>query len=362
MPPLLPLLLLPACRPAPPPAAPAIPLVGYAPGDDRPQRMAERLALAARRPEARLSSGTLRRAQALAGLAARPVATLERLSAPGVQGTGSQGFGLGRVDRQFMDGTVLRFEVRAPTALRLDDLPAVLARGEEVWIRTSAATPVRLSLSGPIPAGDPLAPDSPGALRVESLQIPPGHRQLVGGWQEPGEYRVEIVQDERVEFLFSLFVDAPIPPVGDLPMPAPPDPPAQVEAGIRALVAQIRQALRLPALRPFPPIRPFLADQAACLDRHDTLAHATPACPSVADRSHDRLFPHPRHWEIAASGESAAEIADLLWHSPAHLEALACTDCAAAEVHVRAADGEGLIVLIEILGFPLGESEIVPQR
>ena len=185
---------------------------------------------------------------------------------------------------------------------------------------------------------------------------------MIGGWEEPGEYRIEVLLRENVEFLFSVFVDVPLPPVGSLPMPVIPETPEEAEAALWGTLQEVRRSLRLPMLRAFPLIRPYLEAQAACLDRYDLLAHRSPQCPSVPDRSHERLYPHPRHWEIVASGENVAEIRELLWYSPAHMQTLACTECAAAEIAVRAAPEEGLIAVIELLGFPHGEAREVRQE
>ncbi len=197
------------------------------------------------------------------------------------------------------------------------------------------------------------APDG----RAQELGITPGVDRWLDVFHIPGEYRIEIVDKDRVAFLFSLFVDVALPAPSALPGPAERPDPLAASAEIAANVNALRARTGLRPLRAFPLFEPETRAQAACLASLGIVAHKTAGCPGVPDLTAHDDFPHARHHEDVVAADTAAEAWDRLYDSPGHRLNLLCDTCTHLTVGsaIENTNPARVYAVVEALEFPDGE-------
>lgn len=313
---------------------------------DRGLRAAtEELAAAATTPNARLTPSATRIALARAGYpgnarflvgqggAELPAALLEALPR-------GQPVDVGWAFRELPDKTRWWVVGWAPRHLSLDPLPRDLALGQGVAIRVDGATRPRLLVVEP-------------AGKVRELGLHDGVARWVAGLDAPGEYRVEVVDEDRVELLFSLFVGSHPPNARPLPGPAPvPDLAADLSVLYGAL-DRFRADAGLPPLARFADFEPHARAHAACLAAAGVVAHDTPSCPGVPELAKRTHFPRARHIEDVAAGDTTEEAWERVLASPGHVQNLLCTACTAVSIGGVVDSGRAYIVW-EMLELPEG--------
>ncbi len=366
------LAALPLVAPTPVAAAPArkaapVAKVSLRPGDPLPalgpearvdrglRAAAEELAAGATTPDARLTPTATRLALARAGypgdahfLAARdagdapPAALLAALprGEPVDVGWAMRDDGAG--GRLWVVGWAAR-------RITLDPVPRDLAPGDGVGLRVDGAAHPRLLLGRPDGSVDELAVTD-GVARWARFDA-------------VGEHRVEVVDGDRVELLFSLFVGGPPPPPAPLPGPvAASDLGADVPLLYDAL-DRFRAAAGLPALARFSAFEPHAAAHASCLAAAGVVAHATPSCPGVPVLARGTHFPRAKHTENVAAGDTAEEAWERVLASPGHRRNLLCTACTHVAIGGTLEPGSPRLYLVwELLEFPEGPPQPIPNR
>lgn len=358
-----------------PPVPPARPMVGHAPvacapvgsaqvcTDARLNQAAEELLFAATSPQARLTPDAVRLALSRAGYPgdARFRVRVGGLTPPTELSVGEPTTldrDVVEVHRVFSDGQVWWLRGWARRVLRLEPLPRDLEPGEGALLQLQGWTPPESRLK-PRPRLFIAHPDGP----VEERTIDPSRPIFLSGWSQPGEHRMEVVDGDQVELLFSVFVGGSPPALAPLPGPAPlPD----LEAARRYLSAQVDQRRAqsgLPSLTDFPTFDAVVQDHADCLARLGLLTHGSPDCPGVPALAEGRYWPRAIHRQDLVVADTAQEAWSCLAASPGHLQNLLCTDCTHQVIRValERVGAPRLVAVLEFLTFPQG-SPVPVQR
>lgn len=344
-------------------AAPAT--VAYRPGDPLPalgpdarvdrglRAAAEELAAGATSRDARLAPGAVRLALARAGYPgdARflravagpelPPALLDALPHGVPVDVGWAWRDLPGGERWWVVGWAER-------PLSVDPLRRDLSLDEGVGLRVDGARDPRLLLGRPDGS-------------VVTLRMASGETRWIDRFPYPGEYRVEVVDGDRVALLFSLFVDTPPAAAAPLPGPAAAEPVAEAEAWLYAALGELRSRAGAAPVKRFAGFEPHARAHAACLGAAGVVAHDTARCPGVpalAERTH---HPHARHHEDVAAADRAAEAWERTLDSPGHRLNLLCEPCTHASIGAARVDGR-LFAVFELLEFPEGEPGEIPRR
>lgn len=356
------LLLLACARPLPEvrPYAPAhavafrpvreATLAGRAVREDAGLRAAaEELAAGATRPDARLAPAAVRAALGRAGYPADahflladggevlPPALVEALPTSGTVDLGLAWRDLGEGRRRWVVGYAER-------RLEMDPLPRDVPLDGGVALRVDGARAPRLWLGHP---------DG----RAEELGIQDGTSRWIDRFHLPGEYRVEVVDGDRVELLFSLYVDVPPPAPAPLPGPAPLPDPVEAAEALLARVAALRTRTGAGPVQTFAPYAGVARAHALCLAAVARVAHADPSCPGVPAMAAAGFWPRARHYEDVAAGDTVAELWERMLDSPAHRANLLCPPCTHVAIGT-AVDGQApprLWAVVNLLEFPEGE-------
>lgn len=315
---------------------------------------AEELAAQATTPDARFTPGAIRRAVGRAGYpgdtrwvravagAAPPPELLASIP-------GGQPVDVGWAWRALPDGRRWWVVGWAPRRASLDPVRRDLTVDEGLSVRVDGLADPRLFVG--LPEGD-----------VREVSLTPGVARWVDLFHVPGEYRVEVVDGESVELLFSVYVDVPVPPPEPLPGPAPvPDPEAAARWLADALT-DLRSRAGLPALPTFSPMVPLVRAHATCIAGLGLALHASPSCPGVPELARRTFFPRARHHQDVAVGDTAPELWERLQESPAHRANLLCRTCSHAIVAtaLEPAAPPRLFAVWELLEFPEGEPRPIP--
>lgn len=226
----------------------------------------------------------------------------------------------------------------------IDPLPRDLPAGGGVGLRVGGVADGRLLVA------PPLGP-------VRDLDLAAGSTRWLGDLRAPGEYRLEVVEGDRVALLFSVFVGAGVPAVEPLSPAAPIEDPIAGAERLYARVAEYRRALGLPALTRFPGFELATREHAACLGAERVLAHESAQCSGVARAWEREWTPGARHREDLAVAATADEAWEVTWNSPGHRLNLACTDCTHLVIGaaMEPAVSPRTTYAIELLQFPSGE-------
>ncbi|MDP2316042.1 MAG: hypothetical protein Q8P41_24305 [Pseudomonadota bacterium] len=346
----------------------AAPTVAFRPGaalpalgpdariDNGLRAAAEELAASATSAAARLTPGATRLALGRAGypgdahfLAARdtgdrpPDALLAALPR-------GRPVDVGWASRDLPEGGRLWVVGWATRRLSLDPVPRDLAPGQGIALRVDGASHPRLLLGRPGGA-------------VDELDLTDG----VARWarfEAPGEHRVEVVDDDHVELLFSVYVGTAPPPAAPLPGPgARPDPVADLPFLYQAL-DELRDRAGLPRLARFPDFEPHARAHGDCLSAAGVVAHDTPSCPGVPVLARGTHFPRARHTEDVAAGDTAEEAWERVLASPGHRMNLLCEACThvAIGATLEAATPPRVYLVWELLDFPEGPPLPIPNR
>jgi hypothetical protein len=312
---------------------------------------AEELASAATTPDARLDPVSVRAALARSGYPgdARFLRVLGDRSLPASILDGipkGAPVDVGWAWRDFPDGRRWWVLGWAPRLADLDPLPLRVALGRGVHVRGDGPTDPRLLVSDP-------------HGRVRELSIEPGAARWVDGFDALGEYRLELLDGDRVALLFSLFVGPETPAPATLPGPAVAGDPMAAAEDVYRWIAELRSAISLPALTRWPAYEPLTREHAACVGALGVAAHRTEKCPGVVDLSNRRFFPRALHTEDVAVAANAVEAWDVMLASPGHHLNVACTDCTHVSVGaaLEPAFPPRMVVVIELLSFPNGQPE-----
>jgi hypothetical protein len=345
-----------ACVPPQPLAETSIPTVAFEAGsslnpDFRLQAAVEELVAAATRPEARLTPRAVRLALARAGVAANTSLFLDRDGAPLWSRVPRHVTGIATAERSFEAGNRLRVVAWTQSHRSLAELPLLLAPENRIWMQVGGQGALRLLVAGPWQEeGDFLDPGPVTERRIES-----GIQEMLPAFTTPGEYRLELVDGERVELLWSVFVGMAVPPPVPLPGPVVRGSTEEAEDWIFSALDRLRGRYGLPPLRRWPLLEPLLREQAGCLLDAGVVAHEAPGCPSMGERSTEAFYPRPRLHEDLATGDTPEEAWEQLMSSPGHVQNLLCRRCTAVSLAtVRAPQGHQLL-LIDLLEFPEGE-------
>jgi uncharacterized protein YkwD len=342
--------------------------VAYRPGDllpalgpdarvDRGLRAAaEELAADATSPDARLTPTATRTALGRAGypgdarfLAARggkelPADLLAALphGAP---------VDLGWSFRDLPDGSRWWVVGWAPRRASMDPVPRDLAVGQGLALRVDDVASPRLLLGRPDGG-------------VDDIGLVSGTARWVARFDVPGEYRVEVVDGDAVDLLFSLFVGGAA-PAAATPLPGAATTP-QPETDLPFLYAaldDLRGSAGLPPLARFADFEPHARAHGACLAAAGVVAHDTPTCPGVPELAKRTHFPRARHTEDVAAGDTAEEAWERVLASPGHRLNLLCKTCThvAIGASLEGADPPREYVVWEVLEFPDGRPMPVPN-
>lgn len=253
--------------------------------------------------------------------------------------------------RDFPDGRRWWVLGWAPRRMLLDPVPATIEAGGGVGIRVEGGVSPRLFVQSPT-----------GAVR--ELDVNAGSARWVGSMDEPGPWRMEVVDSDRVELVFSVFVGGTFPKIVSLPAPVPPDDPVASAARLYAALDGLRSQHGLPPLAALPEFEPMVREQAACIAQGGEALHRSDLCPGVASRAADRFFPRGHFRENVAAATTATEAWDALLASPGHVANLLCTDC--SHIAIGAAPvpgGEARIFYVwELMWFPEGNPKPIPSR
>lgn len=231
----------------------------------------------------------------------------------------------------------------APRRVSLDPLPRDLPLDAGVAVRVDGARDPRLFVGQPDGG-------------VVELALKPGLARWVDLFHVPGEYRLEVVDGDRVELLFSLYVDSPPPPPAPLPGPAPVADVAGATRFALDALAALRHRTGLPALQPFPAYERYVVEHANCVAQLGQVVHSSPSCPGVAETTYRFFQPHARHHEDVAAGATPEEAWERLVDSPGHRLNLLCRTCTHVEVGAAVPPGapDRVVVVWELLEFPDG--------
>ena len=232
----------------------------------------------------------------------------------------------------------------APRIGTLDPIPRDIALDQGLPLRTDGLVDPRLFIG---------SPDG----RAQELAMTDGTARWLDVFHVPGEYRVEVVEGDRVAYLFSLFVDAAPLAASPLPGPAERQNASTVAADLAARVNDLRVSTGLAPLRPFARLEPETIAQAACLASTGEVAHSTPRCPGVPAMAERSYHPRARHHEDVVAADTTEESWERLFDSPGHRLNLLCPSCTHLTVGAatEATDPARVFTVIELMEFPEGE-------
>lgn len=253
--------------------------------------------------------------------------------------------------RDFPDGRRWWVLGWAPRRMLLDPVPSTVVEGGGVGVRVEGGLSPRLFVQGPV-----------GPVR--ELDVNSGSTRWVGGMDEVGPWRLEVVDGDRVELIFSVFVGGKFPEIVSLPAPVPADDPVASAARLYAALDGLRAQHGLPPLVALTEFEPLVREQAACIAVGGEALHRSDLCPGVASRAAKQFFPRGHFRENVAAATTATEAWDALLASPGHVANLLCTDC--SHVAIGAAPvpgGEARIFYVwELMSFPEGTPTLIPSR
>ena len=160
-------------------------------------------------------------------------------------------------------------------------------------------------------------PDGP----VAELSMTSGVARWVDGFDVPGEYRFEVVAEEkgqgRVALLFSVFADMQPPRMPAAPEPprAAPDP-REAEAFLFEELNALRRTHGLRPVQPFPQFDTINREHSALMGHTRIVAHNLPGYGTVEKRA--AAFAHPRaeHHQNVAGAPSAKDALAMVRLSP----------------------------------------------
>ena len=201
------------------------PTVGFRPGDPLPvlgdtarldrglQAAAGELAASATRSDARLTPSATRLALARAGYPGDARFYLARAQGETPPAVLLEALPRGApidVGWAFRDGDGIRTWVLgwAPHRVSMDPVVRDVELGRGFYLRIDGARDPRLLVADPVG-------------HVRELDAASGTARWVSGFESPGEHRVEVIDGDRVELLFSVFVGADLPAATPLPGEAP---------------------------------------------------------------------------------------------------------------------------------------------
>lgn len=332
-------------RPGPP-----LPTLGPEARQDRGlTAAAEALAAAATSPDARLTVTAVRGALAAGRYpgAARFVRVLGGKELPPSLLDGvprGEPVDVGWAWRDFADGRRWWVLGWSPRRVEPDPVPARVEPGGGVGVRVDGPKASRLFVVAPS-----------GSWRALSLKS--GETRWVSDLQEPGEHRFEVVDGDRVELLFGVFVGQEPPTVAPLPTVTPLENPFTAVDSLYAAANGLRSANGLGPLTRFPTFEPLAREQAACLSVEGLVEHDSAACPGVPGRAGQGWFPRGHYYENLAVGDTAAEAWQALLASPGHLANVLCRECTHLSIGAATQPTEGgrVFVVWEVMVFPQGE-------
>lgn len=327
-------------------------------------------------PDARIDAGLRAAAEELAASATRPDARLTPTATR---------LALGRAGYPGDARFVRAIAGAEPPAALLDSLPRgepidvgwawrELPDGSRWWVvgwapRRAKVDPIRRDL--PLDGAFPLRVDGVVEPRlfvgepeggVREVSLTPGVSRWLDVFHVPGEYRLEVLAGDRVELLFSVYVDSPVPAAAPLPGPAlvPDAQAAEVELGAR--LRELRARTGAAPLQPFEGFVPLARAHAACVASLGVAQHASTSCPGVRELAVRTFHPRARHYEDVAAADTVDEAWERLLDSPAHRATLACPTCTHVSVGaaVEPASPPRVFVVWELLEFPEGEPVPIP--
>ena len=232
----------------------------------------------------------------------------------------------------------------APRIGTLDPLPRDIVLDQGLPLRTDGLKEPRLFIG---------SPDG----RAQELAMTDGTARWLDVFHVPGEYRVEVVDGDRVAYLFSLYVDAG--PEAAAPLPGPTERPDAnaVAADLAARVNDLRVRTGLAALRSFSRFEPETIAQAACLASTGEVAHSSARCPGVPAMAERSYHPRARHHEDVVAADNSEESWERLFDSPGHRLNLLCASCTHLTVGAATepTDPARVFTVIELMEFPEGE-------
>jgi hypothetical protein len=342
--------------------AAAAPTIALRPGDPLPvlgpearvdlglRAAAEELAGSATSLQARLSPGAIRIALSRAGYPGAAHFLLARGGAtppPDLLAAlpYGQAVDVGWATRSF-DGANLWILGWAPRRLSVDPLARDVHVGGGLSLRVDGATEPRLLVAAP-------------GGGVREVGITDGVARRIR-FDTPGEHRVEVIDGDRVELLFSVFADTPVPAAALLPGPAAPADPTHDLPYLYGALDRLRAAAGLPPLTPFPAFEPHARAHASCVATAGVVAHRTPTCPGVPELARRTHHPRARHTEDVAAGGTSEEAWQLVTESPGHQLNLLCAECTHVAIGAVASDGR-VYVVWELLTFPDGTPQALPE-
>jgi len=335
----------------------ALPALGASAQVDRGLRdAAERLAAAATSAEARLTEGAVRTALDLAGYpgAARFVKVIAGTELPaGLLDNVPRGepIDVGWAWRDFGDGRRWWVLGWAPRRVTLDPVPRDLVPGGGVGVRVTGAPSARMFVASPRGV-------------VTEYDLAQGTTRWVGGLDEPGDWRFEVVDHDRVELAWTHYVGASPPALTALPVERGVESPMDVPPRLYDAVDALRVANGLAALERFSDFEPLVREQAACIAAGGEALHRSDLCPGVAARAAQGWYPRGAFHEDVAVASGAAEAWAGLRASPGHLANLLCRDCTHISIGAAlepAADPR-LFIVFELMRFSEGEPEPIRRR
>ncbi|MFH1465148.1 MAG: CAP domain-containing protein [Pseudomonadota bacterium] len=322
---------------------------------------ARELAAAASEPSARLVPDATLLAQARAGFpgdarfsrlytgGALPEALIAEARA--VKGAAA-GLDVALASRRYGDGTVLWVLGAAPHWMEIDPIPRDLSLDDPLPLQVGADDGASFELFVAPPDG-----------AVVTIHLGAGLTRYVDLFHVPGRYDLEVVDlgpdYARVVLTFSVFVEAPPPPMGRLPSGLEPQDPMAATAWLYRALNERRRGAGLAPVAPFPGFEPLAREHAAFMASSGVLGHTIPGLTDgVAARAWEQFHPRARHYEDLAAAFTAEEALDLAWGSPGHRRNLLCEDCTHAAIGVALEPTAGgparLFVTWELLAFPEG--------
>ncbi len=268
---------------------------------------------------------------------------------------------VGLASRTFSDGRVLWVVAWSYHRAEVDPLPRDIKLDDALPIRvtTRHSGPLRLFVT---------PPDGP----VREMAISAEAARWVDMFHTPGEYRVEVVAEREgasdVLLLFSVFVEAPAPPVPRLAWHPLPEPnPIVAEEELYEALNAARQRHGLPPVRHFDLFRAVAREHSAFMAHVGRLGHTLPGV-TTGVPDHAALVAHPqaKFYENVAVALTAEDAHQLVEDSPGHFRNLLCETCTHVTIGVAiepVLEGRPrLFVTWELLQFPEGPPRALPER
>ncbi len=271
---------------------------------------------------------------------------------PILRASGGRPVDVGLAKRAFADGQVLWVIGWAPHIADIDPMPRTVPLDSGLTIRIDR-----------VDKGDARLFVAPPDSEVRELSMTSGVARWVDGFDVPGEYRFEVVAEDKgmgeVALLFSVFADmqphrmpnAPLPPKGV------PDP-REAEASLLDALNALRLEHGLRRVEPFRLFDRLTREHSALMGHMGLVAHDLPGHGTVAKRA--AAFAHPRaeHFQNVAGAPTAKDALKMVELSPAHLKNLLCAECTHVSIGASLEPVldriPRLFVTWELLSFPQG--------